>query len=101
MKFTWRSGSSARAPSQHAPARGEILRQDTELNFDGISPPQKEDVLDTLIQCLILLLESHLSVWVAHDEGLLLPCLLLALADNLALFVVDIFKASRDVLKLR
>ena len=59
-----------------------------------------------MIQCLILLLESHLSVWVGHDEGLLLPCLplfcfFLALADNLALFVVDIFKASRDVLKLR
>ena len=52
-----------------------------------------------------LLLVSYLSVWVAHDEGLLLPCLLflcfLALDDNLALFVVDIFKASGDVLKLR
>ena len=47
MKFTWRSGSSARAPSQHAPARGEILRQDTELNFVGISPLQEEEVLDT------------------------------------------------------
>ena len=51
-----------------------------------------------------MLLESHLSVWVGHDEGLLLPCLLflclLTLDDNLALFVADIFKASRDVLKL-
>ena len=35
------------APSQHAPARGEILRQDTELNFVGISPLQEEEVLDT------------------------------------------------------
>ena len=35
------------APSQHAPARGESLRQDTELNLVGVSPPQEEKVLDT------------------------------------------------------
>ena len=104
MKFTWRSGSSARATISTCACQRRNFKTRYRVKFCWyLTTPGGGSFRH---QCLILLLlVSYLSVWVAHDEGLLLPCLLflcfLALDDNLALFVVDIFKASGDVLKLR